>query len=217
MWLRVWMFMHLMNAYTNGFTYHTWMAHVLGAVEVIHRTYLGWYEHVCICTHLGWYERARTRASNGWRHVVLLLYTIRYHFTDGMPCVVLWGPEALDCSVLIPPEAWSWLTRNPHSLGFEPQTSCIWEPIATELSEQLSNGLLHYCVSRAVVRHAPKRSEAPVFLGGITCLTLLVYYGLICFMRSSSCQGSKFATCFATFEESMRQTSSVRQDISPEW
>ena len=24
---------------------------------------------------------------------------------DGMPCVVLWRPEALDCRVLIPPEA----------------------------------------------------------------------------------------------------------------
>ena len=25
----------------------------------------------------------------------------------------------------IPPETWSCLTRNPPSLGFEPQTSCI--------------------------------------------------------------------------------------------
>ena len=25
---------------------------------------------------------------------------------DGMPCVVLWRPEALDCRVLIPPETW---------------------------------------------------------------------------------------------------------------
>ena len=32
------------------------------------------------------------------------------------PCVVLWRPEALDCRVLIPPEAWSWLTRNPPSV-----------------------------------------------------------------------------------------------------
>ena len=42
-----------------------------------------------------------------------------------MHCVVLWRPEALDCRVLIPPETWSGLTRNPPSLGFEPQTSCI--------------------------------------------------------------------------------------------
>ena len=27
--------------------------------------------------------------------------------------MVLWRPEALDCRVLIPPEAWSWLTRGP--------------------------------------------------------------------------------------------------------
>jgi len=36
------------------------------------------------------------------------------------PCVVLWRPEALDCRVLIPPEAWSWLSRNPPSVGLEP-------------------------------------------------------------------------------------------------
>ena len=42
-----------------------------------------------------------------------------------LPYVVLWRPEALDSRVLIPPEAWSGLTRNPPSLGFEPQTSCI--------------------------------------------------------------------------------------------
>ena len=45
--------------------------------------------------------------------------------SDGMPCVVLWRPEALDCRVFIPPEAWNGLTRNPPSLGFEPQTFCI--------------------------------------------------------------------------------------------
>ena len=41
------------------------------------------------------------------------------------PCVVLWRPEALDCRVLIPPEAWNGLTPNPPSLGFEPRTSRI--------------------------------------------------------------------------------------------
>ena len=45
------------------------------------------------------------------------------------PCVVLWRPEALDCRVLIPPEAWSWLTRNPPSVGLEPRTSCIRDRI----------------------------------------------------------------------------------------
>ena len=44
---------------------------------------------------------------------------------DGMPRVVFWRPEALDCRVLIPPEAGNGLTRNPPSLGIEPQTSCI--------------------------------------------------------------------------------------------
>ena len=43
---------------------------------------------------------------------------------DGGPCVVLWRPDSLDCRVLIRPETWSGLTRNPPSLGFEPQTSC---------------------------------------------------------------------------------------------
>ena len=41
------------------------------------------------------------------------------------PCVVLWRPEALDCRVLIPPDLWSRLIRNPPSLGLEPRTSCI--------------------------------------------------------------------------------------------
>ena len=48
---------------------------------------------------------------------------------DGTPCVVLWRPEALDSSVLNPPEAWSGLTRNPPSLRFEPRTSCIRGPM----------------------------------------------------------------------------------------
>ena len=43
----------------------------------------------------------------------------------GMPCVVLWRPEALDCRVLLPSETLTWLTRNPPSLRFKPRTSCI--------------------------------------------------------------------------------------------
>jgi len=31
-------------------------------------------------------------------------------------CVVLWRPEALDRKVLLPPETWNWLTRNPPSV-----------------------------------------------------------------------------------------------------
>ena len=73
------------------------------------------------------------------------------------PCVVLWRPEALDCRVLIPPEAWNWLTRNPPSLGFKTETSCIladpsadwavgpyvsrWGIIFT-----MSNHMMHYTV-----------------------------------------------------------------------
>ena len=50
-------------------------------------------------------------------------------------------------------------------------------------------------------------------LGGTTCLTLLVYYGLICFMRVSSCQGSpEFATVFTISEETR-----VRQVVLDEW
>ena len=45
-----------------------------------------------------------------------------------VPCVVLWRTEPLGCGVLIPPEAWSWLTPNPPRLGLEPRSSCIWEP-----------------------------------------------------------------------------------------
>ena len=56
----------------------------------------------------------------------------------GMPCAVLWRPGALDCRVLIPPEAWNGLTRTPPPhVGIESRTSCIWEPtlLPTELSE----------------------------------------------------------------------------------
>ena len=50
-------------------------------------------------------------------------------------------------------------------------------------------------------------------LGGTTRLMLLVYHGLSCFMRVSSCQGSpSFATLFSTFEESC-----VRQVVSDTW
>ena len=63
---------------------------------------------------------------------------------DRMPCVVLWRPEALDCRVLVPPEAWNGLTPNLPSLGFEPRTSSIWEP-TLQPTELL--GPLHYCVT----------------------------------------------------------------------
>ena len=54
------------------------------------------------------------------------------------------GP--LDCRVLIPPETWNGLTRNPPSLGFETQTSCIWESILqpTEISVPLF--LRYFCL-----------------------------------------------------------------------
>ena len=34
---------------------------------------------------------------------------------DGMPRVVLWRPEALDCRAIIRPETWNGFTRNPPS------------------------------------------------------------------------------------------------------
>ena len=61
-----------------------------------------------------------------------------------LPCVMLWRPEARDCRVTIPPEAWNWLTRNPPSLGFEPRTSSIWEPTLNQLSYRCSLGFIQY-------------------------------------------------------------------------
>ena len=54
--------------------------------------------------------------------------------------MVLWRPEARDCRALIPSETCNGLTRKPPSLGFEPQTYCICEPILkpTEQSGPLS-------------------------------------------------------------------------------
>ena len=50
------------------------------------------------------------------------------------------------------------------------------------------------------------------------CKCLLVSNGLIRFMRCSSRQGSSsFPTLFATFEEHLRYTSSVRQVVPPEF
>ena len=62
-------------------------------------------------------------------HVTYLFDSEEYFCgPDGMPCGVLWRLEALDCSVLIPPETWNGLTCNLPCVGFEPQTSSIWEP-----------------------------------------------------------------------------------------
>ena len=71
---------------------------------------------------------------------------------------------------------------------------------------------IYICTCRMVPR---SRSHT---LGGTTCLALLVKYDLICRMRSSPCQGSpQFAILFATFEECLRQTSSVRQVVLEKW
>ena len=51
------------------------------------------------------------------------------------PRAVLWRPEALDCREPIPPEAWSWLTRNPPSLGNLGPPAC--RSLATGLLVQL--------------------------------------------------------------------------------
>ena len=50
-------------------------------------------------------------------------------------------------------------------------------------------------------------------LGGTTCLTRLVYYGLVRFLGDITCLTwlPAFATLFATFEDNVRETSSVRQ------
>ena len=56
------------------------------------------YLHIYIYIHR---ERERERCT----HMCL---TRRSLFgPDGMPCVVLWRPEALDCRAPIPPETWS--------------------------------------------------------------------------------------------------------------
>ena len=58
-----------------------------------------------------------------------------------------------------------------------------------------------------------------VLLAGTTCLTLLIQYALICFMRcllNLCCQGSpQFANIFSTFEDNLRYTSNVRQVVPP--
>ena len=45
-------------------------------------------------------------------------------------------PEALDCTLLVPPEAWSGLTPDPPNVIFEPRTSCIREPTLSQLCDQ---------------------------------------------------------------------------------
>ena len=44
--------------------------------------------------------------SQGPNHDVCLTRRSRFD-PDGMSCVVLWRPEALDCRALIPPETWN--------------------------------------------------------------------------------------------------------------
>ena len=66
---------------------------------------------------------------------------------DGMSCVVLWMSETLDCRVRIPPEAWSGLTRNPPSLGFEPQTLSYYDiSLSLSLSPSLSRVYIYICI-----------------------------------------------------------------------
>ena len=55
--------------------------------------------------------------------VCLLVRRALYNGPDGMPCVALWRPEALDCRELIPPEAGNGFARNPCLARIEPRTS----------------------------------------------------------------------------------------------
>jgi len=88
----------------------------------------------------GSFTSADKRIGSGQPQRPLLLFGLGGVFSVQMdlPCMVLWGPEALHCRELIPPEAWNGLTPNPPSVGFEPRTSCIRaDPLPTELSVSL--------------------------------------------------------------------------------
>ena len=79
--------------------------------------------------------------SKAWELTVGQGACATFQIPDGMPCVLLCRPEALGCRVLIPTGAWSGLTRHPPSLGFEPHTSCIWEPILNQLRYRCASRL----------------------------------------------------------------------------
>ena len=78
-----------------------------------------------------------------YRCVLLYVVLVVFCFDSGESFRSGWNAlrgalEALDCRVLAPPEAWSGLTPNPLSLGFEPETSCIRaDPLPTELLKPL--------------------------------------------------------------------------------
>ena len=55
-------------------------------------------------------QRARSLeyTADGTRFRSCFVFMRRSHFgPDGMPCVVLWRPEALDCRMPTPPETWN--------------------------------------------------------------------------------------------------------------
>ena len=75
----------------------------------------------------------------------------------------------------------------PRSIGDFPE--CLSQGILAGiiLAERLGVGDLRLAVTRGWPAAEPKTIAD---LGGTTCLTLLVWYGLVCFLRVSLCQGS---------------------------
>ena len=74
---------------------------------------------------------------------------------DGLPCVVLWRPQAQNCRVLIPPETWNRFTRNPPSfrLGFNHQRRGVQIETETESNRSKPKRLRHVARCRQRVQH----------------------------------------------------------------
>ena len=93
---------------------------------------------------------------------------------------------------------------------------CIHLPVCPWVQKggkrRMETGIHEPVILKTTGKWLPVRQERrhypfPVCLdlGGTTCLTLLVWCGLVSLTRISSCRGtSQFATLFATFEESLR-------------
>ena len=71
-----------------------------------------------------YYNRSHTTVSVSSSYFAFLILTQRSLFgPDGMPCVVLWRPEALDCRALIPPETCKPVTRQFWDSNLRPPAS----------------------------------------------------------------------------------------------
>ena len=70
--------------------------------------------------------------------------------------------------------------------------ACMHACIHTYIHTYIRNGTTYICTFACELS---KRRQLPLMLGGTACLTLLVYYGIICFLRHCSSTTANLISC----------------------